>query len=223
MDWQLQSNQAWLQNEHWRVELDPRSPNKGLQIHYGAVALGHFLKVNPKPSHSFNIQEAYVRQNDLILRYEQSGEDLYTVQLNWRRLESQITEGLALELWISVQTSLLDTHPAIDIRSRTPDAMWHILTLDDLSINKSDLAAIGLVKKSGVTAMVMIDPSEARQAQKTLDRNEYFTLKLFGEFMEKGVIRRARLRFFAVTGEISRSKIAKQYRTFAESPLPLTA
>jgi hypothetical protein len=223
VDWQLQADRASLTTEHWHVEMDPRSPNNGLQIRYGSVELGHFFKINPKPSHSFNIQEAYVRQNDLILRYEQSGADLYTVQLNWRRLESQTPEALALELWISVQTTLLDTHPAIDIRSRTPDAFWHILTLDDLSISKSTSTAIGLVKKSGVTAMIMLDPSDAQQSHKTLDRNEHLTLKLFGEFMEKGVIRRARLRLIAVPGEIARSKIAKHYRAFTDSPLPLTA
>ena len=157
MDWQLQVDQASLESKQWRVELDPRAPNAGLQIAFGSTRLGQFLRINPKPSHSFKIQEAYVRKNDLIVRYEQSGDDLYTVQLNWRRLDCEIPDILALELWISVQTSLLDTHPVIEVRSRTPDALWHSLTLNDLSIDKSDTAAIGLVKKSGVTAMVMID------------------------------------------------------------------
>jgi hypothetical protein len=97
------------------------------------------------------------------------------------------------------------------------------LNFKELSIDQSDTSAIGLVKKSGVTAMVMIAPSDAHQAKRILDRNEDFSLKLFGEFMEKGVIRRARLRFFAVAGELSRSKIVKQYRIFTDSPLPLTA
>ncbi len=223
VDWQFQADQASLEAENWRVELDPRAPNHGMKLQFGTVDFGSFFKINPRPSHSFSIQEAYVREEDLILRYEQSGEDLYTVQLNWRRLESEVRDSLCIELWLSVQTSLLDTHPVIDVRSRTPDALWHILTLDDLSLGKSDAAAMGLVKKSGVTAMIMIEPMDARQAQKTLDRNDYFNLKLFGEFMEKGVIRRTRLRFLAVTGELARSKIAKQYRIFTDSPLPLTA
>jgi hypothetical protein len=223
VDWQLRADQALLETKYWRVELDPRAPKAGLQINSGSTQLGQFLKISPKPSHSFKIQEAYVRQNDLIVRYEQSGDDLYTVQLNWRRLECEIPDALSLELWISVQTALLDTHPVIEVRSHTPDAQWHGLNLHDLSIDKSDCTAIGLVKKSSVTAMVMIEPSDAQQARRIPDRSENFTLRLLGEFMEKGVIRRARLRFFAVSGEFSRSKIAKQYRKFTDSPLPLTA
>lgn len=223
MEWQLQSDQAFLETEHWRVDLDPRAPNAGLKIRVGSTQLGEFLKISPKPSHSFKIQEAYVRQNDLIVRYEQSIADLYTIQLNWRRLNCEIPDALALEVWISVQTSLLDTHPTIEVRSGTPDALWHSLTLDDLSMDKSDSTAIGLVKKSGLTAMVMIEPSDARQARRIVDRSEDFAFRLLGDFMEKGVIRRARLRLLVVSAELSRSKVVKQFRAFIDSPLPLTA
>jgi len=223
VDWQLQSDQAFLETDHWRVDLDPRAPNAGLNIRFGSTQLGQFLKINPKPSHSFKIQEAYVRQNDLIVRYEQSIADLYTIQLNWRRLECEIPDALSLEVWISVQTSLLDTNPTIEVRSRTPDALWHGLTLDDLSMDKSDSTAIGLVKKSGLTAMVMIEPSDAHQARRIFDRSDDFALRLLGDFMEKGVIRRARLRLLAVSEELSRAKIVKQFRAFTDSPLPLTA
>lgn len=223
VDWQLQADQASLETEHWQVELDPRAPNAGLQIRVGTTQLGQFFRIEPKPSHSFSIQEAYVRQDDLIVRYEQSGDDLYTVQLNWRRLDWETPDALALELWISVQTSLLDTHPVIDVRSCTAGTRWHSLSLNDLSISSNDTTVIGLVKKSAVTVMVMVEPSDAKLANRVLDLNEDFALRIFGDFMEKGVIRRTRLRLFAMTGEITRSKIAQQYRLFSESPLPLTA
>ncbi len=223
MEWQLNSEQAFFETNRGRVELDPRAPNTGLQVHFGAIQLGQFLKIVPKPSHAFKIQEAYIRQNDLIVRYEQSGSDLFTVQLNWRRLDCDIPDALAFEVWISVQTSLLDTHPEIEVRSRTPDASWHALSLDDLSVEKSSSTAIGLVKKSGVTAMIMIEPSDAHQAQRIVDRSDDFAFRLLGDFMEKGVIRRVRLRFLAVSTELSRSKIVKQFRAFMDSPLPLTA
>ena len=138
-------------------------------------------------------------------------------------MECEILDALAIELWISVQTSLLDTHPAIEIRSRAPDAQWHDLTLKDLSVDKSDHTAIGLVKKSGVTAMVMIEPSDAQQARRIVQRSDEFTLRVLGDFMEKGVIRRARLRLLAVTAELPRSKITSLFRSFTDSPLPLTA
>ena len=223
VNWQLQSDKATLESDQWQVALDPRDPKAGLQIRYSSKPLGHFLRVTPRPSHSFNIQEVYVRQNDLIVRYEQSGDDLYTVQLNWRKLDCEIPSVLALELWISVQTTLLDTHPTLDVCSSTPEAQWHGLTLNDLSIDKIATTVIGLAKKSGVTAMVMIESSDALQAKRILGRNEDFTWRVLGEFMEKGVIRRARLRLLAVPGEFARSKIAQQYRQFTDSPLPLTA
>jgi len=185
--------------------------------------LMHLFRVTPKTSHSCSVQEAYVRENDLIVRYEQSGDDLFTFQLNWRVLPTDVLSALAIELWISVQTTLLDTHPKIDVRSRAAGAMWHDLTLNDLSIEKSDTTAIGLFKKAGVTSMLMIHPSDAHQSKRVRDRSEDFTVRMFGEFMEKGVIRRARLCFFSVPGELSRHTMINQYRAFIDSPLPLTA
>ena len=227
MDWQLQTDKATLVTNDWQAELDPRAPQTGMRLdrmqQNSPTSIGQILRVTPKPSHSYNIHEAYVRENDLIVRYEQSGDDLYTFQLNWRHLPSSIPGAFAMELWISVQTSLLDTHPTIDVRSRAADAMWHGLTLDDLSIEKSDITAIGLFKKSGVTSILMIQPSDARQAKRVRDKNEDFTWRMFGEFMEKGVIRRARLCFLSVPGEVSRYTITKEYRAFMDSPLPLTA
>ena len=223
MDWQLQPDNAFLEIQSWRAELDPRAPNSGLKIHFGSIPIGQFLKISPKPSHSFAIQEAYIRQNDLIVRYEQANDDLYTVQLNWRRLESDIPGALYLEVWISVQTSLLDTHPVIEVRSRTPDAKWRGLTLNDLQIEKRDSTVLGQVTKSGVTSVIMLDPSDAHQARRIDDPNDEFSLKLLGDFMEKGVIRRARLRLLVVAQELSRSKMIEEFREFTDSPLPLTA
>jgi hypothetical protein len=223
VDWQLQTEKAAFEGEDWQASMDPRAPQVGMQINRLQQDLTHLFRVMPKTPHSCSIQEAYVREDDLIVRYEQSGDDLFTFQLNWRVLPSDVAGSLALELWISVQTTLLDTHPKIDVRSRAAGAMWHDFTLNDLSIEKSDTTAVGLFKKAGVTSIVMVQPSDAHQSKRVRDKNEDFTLRMFGEFMEKGVIRRARLRFYSVPGELSRFAIINQYRAFIDSPLPLTA
>ncbi len=223
VDWQLQTEKAAFDSGDWQASLDPRAPQSGMRISRLQQDLIHLFRVTPKTSHSCSIQEAYVRENDLIVRYEQSGDDLFTFQLNWRALPSDVPGALAIELWISLQTTLLDSHPNIDVRSRATGAMWHDLTLNDLSVEKSDTIAIGLFKKSGVTSTLMIHPSDAHQSKRVRDRSEDFTLRMFGEFMEKGVIRRARLCFLSVPGEFSRHAIINQYRAFIDSPLPLTA
>ncbi|MEZ6078432.1 MAG: hypothetical protein R3C56_22990 [Pirellulaceae bacterium] len=41
--------------------------------------------------------------------------------------------------------------------------------------------------------------------------------------MEKGVIRRARMRFLLAAGVVSAEHISHAYRELADSPLPLTA
>ena len=223
----MQSDKAALVTGDWQAELDPRAPQTGMRLERtqqnSQSNIAQIFRVTPKPSHSFNIEEAYVRENDLIVRYEQSGDDLFTFQLNWRRLESELPGALAIELWISVQTSLLDTHPIVDVRSRATDAQWHGLSLDDLSIEKSDVTAVGLFKKAGVTSLIMVHPTDAHQTKRIRDKNEDFTLRIFGQFMEKGVIRRARLCFLSAPGEISRYTMIKAYRAFIDSSLPLTA
>lgn len=223
MEWQLDPNQARLECGDWHFSLDHRVPKNGLKVRHGSDELGALLAVIPTPSHTCTIQEAYVRQNDLIVRYEQAGDDQYTFQLNWRKLNCTIPRGIAIELWISVQTSLLDTHPVLDVRSRTPNGLWHALSMRDLSVESSDAVAIGLVKKASVTSLVMVQPSDALQAKRVRNRDEEFTLRMFGEFMERGVIRRARLCYVAAPGDLSRRDIVNQYQLFADSPLPLTA
>ncbi len=47
-------------------------------------------------------------------------------------------------------------------------------------------------------------------------------LRLFGNFMEKGVIRRGRIRCLVSSAPIAAAQLQAAYEQFADSPLPLT-
>ena len=75
-----------------------------------------------------------------------------------------------------------------------------------------------------LTGVWLIAPGDQRHSRlQTNDSQSTQCVRLFGHFMEKGVIRRARMRFLLAAETITNQQIAVAYRHLAESPLPLTA
>jgi hypothetical protein len=223
MDWQLQKDLGWCECGPWCVKLKPLDPGHGLSLFRGNELTWNLLRVKPLPRHALHLQEAYVRQEDLILRYEQSQSDQFGFQLNWRRLDCELVDAIAIELWLSVQTTLLNTHPMFEIDS-TAHGNWQTLTLAQLSCSKAQVTAAGCSRDQSLTTIVMIQDSDACQAKLIKDKSaKELRFRMFGQFLEKGVIRRARLCFLATTADLSQAEIAEAYQKFSASPLPLTA
>jgi hypothetical protein len=222
--WNLEKLRATYAVNGWQVELNPTDPAAGLDLRHHGKACGTLLRVIPLPSHARCIQEAYVRESDLIVRYEQDGNDLYSFQLNWRAFDSGLSDALGLEMWLSIQTSLLDTYPTVDIRSLTSGGPWTTLTLRDVHQSEEDWTA-GIVSRcADQSTLIMVQASDAQQAdlqpcQSPLENS----LRMFGSFMEKGVIRRARLCLVATPHELQQTEIEQAYAQFSACPLPLTA
>lgn len=224
VSWELNQHQAAYAVNDWHVDFSPSDPGAGLQVSRGGNSLGKLLSVFPQPAHSRNIQEAYVRQDDLIVRYEQDGSDLYTFQLNWRAFDCILSGSLGIELWISIQTSLLDTHPVVGVKSSSPAAIWETLTLRDLSDIDSELPAAVVARREDHTLLIMIQASDAEQVElRRCDSAQEHELQMFGHFMEKGVIRRARLCLVAAPNILDDAAVRLVYEQFTASPLPLTA
>lgn len=223
MDWQLQKDLGWSESGRWSVKLNPRDPAQGVSLFFDQTLSWNLLRIRPIPGHALHLQEAYVRQEDLILRYEQSGNDLFGFQLNWRRVECDVKDALGLELWLSVQTTLLDTHPQFEIDS-TAHGTWRTMSLGQLTAGQNGGAALGWSEDTGRSTLVMIQDSDVVQA-KLLERGreQELAIRMFGQFLEKGVIRRARLGLLATSSPMSPDAIRTAYHRFCASPLPLTA
>ncbi len=224
MSWELKTQQAALVSNDWRVELVPTEPMSGLKVFHQGVELGTVLCVIPQPTHSRHIQEAYVRQADLIVRYEQHGDDLYTLQLNWRTFDCDLDGALAIELWLSVQTTLLDTHPVVELKSSVNASNWETVSLRERKAEPSERPAVMVAHCGQHTLLVMVQASDVEHvALQSDDLDTEHTLRMFGHFMEKGVIRRARVCFVAAPQPLDDAAIQNVYQQFSDSPLPLTA
>ncbi len=237
MPWQLTESSATGRVGTSRMEVFPASPERPvcLDVDPQSGNPWQIAAVKPIPAHASRAEEIYVRGDDLICRYGQSKEDLFAFQLDWQLLSAAGPFAIGAELWLSVQTDLLDTQPELEVISQAGSQSWQLLSHDELS--DEPLAGDSAVR--GPAAMVcrglgssgepksglwLIEPSDqchARVMSPTADASLH--VRMFGHFMEKGVIRRGRMRFLLSQHDICDADIQQAYRQFAASPLPLTA
>lgn len=187
--------------------------------------------------------EQFVRGEALHVRFPQ-GRSPYGMELVVRPLD--VPAGrLVLELTIAIETTLLESHPTIDLCSggeaSDQDAEYHAHTPAGQAAGALPPAAAasvttdregpgqraeGISKWSGQRASVAcllgprdypwtIDLSDARQLR----------LRLFGDFLEKGVIRKARPWVVLDPGSGSESDAAlrRAWEQLCQAPLPLLA
>ncbi len=227
----------------WRGSLKLTNPENGITI----VApdgrnVEEILGISfPKPSLPLH-QDCYVRQSDLIVAYPPREMRKFHVQLDYRILDAT-SDTLLLEIWISVQTYLLDNHPIVNVLTPIETnglEIYHavdagILVMDEVSALRTDQARAEKAPPKIAVAAGFGSGHEFSMAMFNHPRDQFDTTwrqsdhrpcleaKLFGHFMEKGVIRRARMRCLLCSQPISLKQLQGTYESFVTSPLPLTA
>lgn len=143
----------------------------------------------------------------------------YSLRLSIRVVESTATRCV-LEPTFSIQTSLLDTHPTLDLKSVGGTVKHRVLTASttDESVSVWTIAFAG---SAGMIA-VLLGPHDAPL---TTDQSseDKIQLQLFGEFLEKGVIRKARPWVILDRSEtgITANDLASLADALCQTPLPL--
>jgi hypothetical protein len=151
--------------------------------------------------------EQYARGNDLVASYAASDTYPFGCQVYWS--VGSCGEGLSLELLVSVQTDLLDTHPVVHVAGPQP-----LGSSDTLVVDGDEL----LAATTGDAMLVLgVHPSDGGECDRAAENR----WQLFAHFLEKGVIRRARL-FAALVPAHDPSLAREAYRQFLRKPLPLT-
>ena len=226
MTWNLRDDSAILETSSTRVvaRLRDSCPSISLIDTTGpAEERKGLVQIRPVdsslslPEIGLSLGEAYVRQGDVIASYPESAPWTFGYQLDIRssheirRQTGKENNLLTLEVWLSVQTSLLNSHPELNVNlegdsfSHLEDGFW----LDSKScvallIYPSDLADCKIASLAGSGP------------------NREIEMKVFGRFMEKGVIRRMRFRLLVADAPSSREFWQDCWNEFSESPLPLT-
>ena len=167
--------------------------------------------------------EQFVRGDQWHVNFPQ-GSHSYALRLQWKPIVTTATR-LVIEACVSIETNLLDGTPKIDldascfdIDSLNPDN-----TIDDREVAGIGSAPISIAKSPRHSVAVLLGPQDAPFTTNH-STDSQLRLRLFGEFLEKGVIRRARPWIVIDrSGDVPTSDELKSlWRQLVESPLPLT-
>lgn len=215
MGWELKGNAAIWQDPLWSVDVVFVNGSHQPLIQFRDASKKTILNVGITPrEHKANhsaaampLEDAYVRQRDLIALFPQVSPWNFGYQVDMRMLAESNLHALTMEIWLSIQTSLLDTHPQLELH--LTGERFNNLVENGWT---SDSSRIGL----------LVHPLD--QADCQIDREkDSLEMRVFGRFMEKGVIRRMRFRLIVASGPKTPSYWTDRKKEFSDSPLPLTA
>jgi hypothetical protein len=227
--WQLNGTEAsWIQAK-WRAHYCTTHPELGLSIvHEESPDRRIVLSlIEPTEGSPRQASEAYVRQSDLISDFAQTRHDQFSFQTYFRVLPESSEWLLGLEVWLSVQTDLLDSCPAMELVSIVPNGFWTTQSLS--SSPGGDAIWLASSRDNRYTSMSVaamvhpLDAAETMRVEGNAIAEDALQLRYFSHFMEKGVIRRARMRFYLSRREaFDVESISQLYESFTQSELPLT-
>ncbi len=183
--------------------------------------------------------DTYTRGHDTVATYAGIAEWPFAPQIYWT-LESNDVSGVAihsLSIVISIQTDRLDTHPQIAIQSSLPavevlrvavagdELLVDSHADDELKIDPQSAACCQLWRLPGgeLSYAEIVPTSDFRHLSvERLNLDSVSRWELFSEFLEKGVIRRARLQAMFLPREDDVQLAAGACQALERRPLPLT-
>jgi hypothetical protein len=185
--------------------------------------------------------DAYVRDGDLVGTYAAADNWPFASQLYWRaeRFSAGAEAIASLCLLVSIQTDLLDTHPQLAVVSQWPaDEMISITaaTGEKAHVETVENSAIQLVGCTENRALLWrsrgmrfsyaefalasdFQQLEVSPAGADLSQARW---RLFSEFLEKGVIRRAQIHAALLPREQDIELATSLCERLMSRPLPLT-
>ena len=167
--------------------------------------------------------EQFVRGRSWNVNYPQS-EHRHALRIAFEAIKTT-SESLLLEATLSIQTDLLDSHPKIDIQfdGRSVETLTSIGG-GEHPATQSGSAAVTTARSDAVFAAVFLGPHDSPFTTDLSTPNS-LKLRLFGEFLEKGVIRKARpwILLSHAPNEPSESELQAIWDQLASRPLPLAS
>jgi hypothetical protein len=243
--WQFQRPVAELKCGSLVARVDASQPQLGLhQLRLQTQSIsGSLFSLRPSEVAAWPaaLADAYIRGGDLVAAYEPAKDWPYAPTIYWCTERPAAGHGAlaALSLLVSIQTNLLDTHPQVHVATELPavEVLQLSVGAGD-KINSSTLESKKrFIASESTTAGVLwrlhgvqvsyIEIAEANDfRQLTIERDDRGSCRadweLFAEFLEKGVIRRARLQAAFLPRENDVQLAADLCRSLESRPLPLT-
>ena len=156
--------------------------------------------------------EEFIRGNEFHVRAPQK-DGAFGVRMTFESIATDFDVSI-LEVTVAVQTSLLDSHPMVDLIVDGDHS-----TGDQSSTDSPSISVVGLGDSE---VAVLLDRHDSPFTANRSDADG-LKLRLFGDFLEKGVIRKARpWLVYAPTGKLEAKQLQALLDQLNNSPLPLT-
>jgi hypothetical protein len=233
---------------HFSCAVELKHPERGIQqfrLEDKLLSQLRILQVapsSPVPSQGEVVIDSYVRGDDLVAKYAQTPQRTARPEIYWRALREwraqASDQAMGLELWLSVQTSLLASDPALSLRSVVEDVdevftaagesgAWQPLGLASGASTGLDVGQncfLFRLKSASISYCEMIFPADCDgvEFERTAQGVE-LRYRLFERSLEKGVIRRGRVRGCLVPRDRDFEFAGSCFADFCASPVPLTA
>lgn len=228
--WKLNGTEAYLEQGKWRAHYCTAHPELGVLVSHSdsKASIAMIGLIQPSAGRSRPANESYVRQNDLIADFAQCDQSQFGFETYFRMIPSASHDLLGMEIWLSVQTELLDSTPAMDLTAIVPNAQW--VSVPELMIGGVPAGWRSLPQGDssatlGLAALVLVHPLDVAQTSHVVNplaARDMLPLRIFSHFMEKGVIRRARVQVYLSHQTFSAGLCRELFEHFAASELPLT-
>ena len=242
-------NLARVQLERFAAVVDPGNPAGGLgEVRVDGRELSAFRPLGvelsaDKPRDAQADVERYVRGGDLVVTYADRPAPAMRAQLYWRAGAHDRRGAIAaIELVVSVQTSLLDSFPALAVRTQLVASEAYQLVDSrgsfaaivppggDLALDDSpELPQCFLFRLPGrqFSYAEMVHPADGRQSLwdgwlHGVDYRMLLRHELFAQRLEKGVILRARVLGVFLDRKDDKTAAAAHWDSFLCEALPLT-
>jgi hypothetical protein len=219
--------------------VDAHRPEFGLhEISFGGDAFPAWRLLAPQladPQAPLTLAECYVRGDDLIVTYTEEREKLRR-EIYWRVLNAPPFRAAGVESIVSVQTSLLHSHPQLMMTSRLSSGEIGRLQRGDQfeffaaaagqwQCTRDDGPGVFMWRPSGagISYVEMVHPSDFQHATLSAESDHTWIVhSLFPESLEKGVIRRGRVRGWFVHRDGDVNIASDLYQRWLSEPPPLT-
>jgi len=221
--WTVEGHRANLALPGLAARLDLRRPWRGLheiECDGDAFASVELLRLESKPgSDEESIVDQYIREHDLVVNYAQTAEQPVALQLHWRAWSDDQGGPCigGVDLLVSMQTDRLEAYPTLRIANDLPREGM-------LERDERIPQLLFRPHSANGTLLIVAHPSDCRRTE-TLTTNEGQHRIVFQPYqprLEKGVIRRARLRAAFLPREGDEQAAAACREAFLKAPLPLT-
>jgi hypothetical protein len=204
----------------WYV--DARGGKLGISIADSFSGASRYMALSPVDEDRLpSAAEQYVRGDEWHVNFPQ-GDHSYALRLVFQPIETR-ADQLVMEVAISLQTDLLELHPKLDIEVDCHNIDSFVPQSPYEQVTGSGSAPISLAKDRKYSTSVLLGPQDSPFTTNH-SSDMLLRLRLFGDFLEKGVIRRVRPWFVITRGQTppTEQTLEAFWKQLCDSPLPLT-